>query len=290
MMAVGVVAAIIAALAYGTASVLQARGAHEVTEESAGASAAPTLRSTIAAMLTASFLVGISLDVLGFAGNLVADRLTPLFLAQTIVSANLVVTAVLATFVLDARLNRREWTAVVVVVVALVVMGLGAGHEGHRDHDWLHWALLVGGIVLLLLAMALIHMLPTGVAVVAGLSGGILFGLMAVAIRILRGIEPFDLVALLTDPAAYAVVICGIGGFYLFTVALQTGAVSAASAAIVVGETVVPGALGIALLGDTTRPGWGAVTVIAFVAAVAGAVTIAMSSAVRASEGVSEGT
>ena len=55
----------------------------------------------------------------------------------------------------------------------------------------------------------------------------------------------------------------------MFTVALQKGAVSAASAALVVGETVVPGVIGILVLGDTTRAGWGAVAVIAFVAAVA---------------------
>ena len=78
--------------------------------------------------------------------------------------------------------------------------------------------------------------------------------------------------------------ICGVGGFYLFTVALQTGAVSAAAASIVVGETVIPGALGIALLGDTTRAGWGVVTVLAFVAAVIGAVVVATSSAVEVTE------
>ncbi|MBR7552119.1 hypothetical protein KC220_26600, partial [Mycobacterium tuberculosis] len=79
------------------------------------------------------------------------------------------------------------------------------------------------------------RVIPKGVAVIAGLGGGALFGLMAVAIRILDGVDPFDVGALLPDPAAYAVVICGVGGFYLFTVALQTGAVSAAAASIVVG-------------------------------------------------------
>ena len=104
------------------------------------------------------------------------------------------------------------------------------------------------------------------------------------AIRILDGVDPFDVGTILTDPAAYAVVICGVGGFYLFTVALQTGAVSAAAASIVVGETVVPSALGIALLGDSTRPGWAVPTLIAFAAAVSGAIVVATSSAVEATE------
>lgn len=283
-MVIGIVAALFAAFAYGTASVLQARGAQSVDDDSDGA--APSLRSTITAMLTVSFLLGLALDGLGFAGNLVADRLIPLFLAQPIVSANLVVTAVLATIVLDARLSRREWTAVGVVVVALIVLGVGAGDEGHRDHTWLHWALLGVGVGLFVVVTAATRVIPKGVAVIAGLGGGALFGLMAVAIRILDGVDPFDVGAILADPAAYAVVICGVGGFYLFTVALQTGAVSAAAASIVVGETVVPGALGIALLGDTTRPGWAVVTVIAFGAAVIGAIVVATSSAVEATESV----
>ena len=281
-MVIGIVAAILAALAYGTASVLQARGAQSVEDGTVGA--APSLRSTITAMLTVSFLLGLALDGLGFAGNLVADRLIPLFLAQPIVSANLVVTAVLATVVLDARLSRREWTAVAVVVIALVVLGIGAGEEGHRDHNWLHWALLGVGVGLFVAVTAVTRVIPRGVAVVAGLGGGALFGLMAVAIRILDGVDPFDVGAILTDPAAYAVVICGVGGFYLFTVALQTGAVSAAAASIVVGETVVPSALGIALLGDSTRPGWAVPTLIAFAAAVSGAIVVATSSAVEATE------
>ena len=58
----------------------------------------------------------------------------------------------------------------------------------------------------------------------------------------------------------------------------------AAAASIVVGETVVPSALGIALLGDSTRPGWAVPTLIAFAAAVSGAIVVATSSAVEATE------
>ena len=39
-----------------------------------------------------------------------------------------------------------------------------------------------------------------------------------------------DLDAQLADPALYAIILCGPGGFYMFTGALQKGAVSAASA------------------------------------------------------------
>ncbi|MGV9793765.1 MULTISPECIES: hypothetical protein [unclassified Gordonia (in: high G+C Gram-positive bacteria)] len=291
-MVIGIVAAIVAALAYGTASVLQARGAQSVADDRGersdgaghGGGAAPSLRSTITAMLTVSFLAGLALDGLGFVGNLVAARLIPLFLAQPIVSANLVVTVVLATILLGARLSRRDWTAIGVVVVSLVALGFAAGDEGRNNEWWLHWALPAVALGLIALALLGLRLMTSRVAVLAGLTGGVLFGLMAVAIRIVDGVDPFDLATILTDPAAYAVVLCGPAGFYMFTVALQTGSVSAASASLVVGETVVPGVIGIVLLGDTTRAGWGPVALVAFIAAVIGAVVVAMSPVVEVVE------
>ncbi len=285
-MIIGVVAAVLAALAYGTASVLQARGARQADQSTADAHAAdiparggaPTLRSTVTAMLTASFLAGMVLDAVGFVGSLVSARLAPLFLSQTIISANLIVTALLAIVVLNTRPSRRDWIAIGVVVVALVILGVAAAGEGHgHDNAVMHWAVLGVGVVLVAVGIVTIRLLRgRAVSLTAGILGGILFGVMAVAVRIAHGVDPVDLAKLLSDPAVYAIVVSGVGGFYLFTVALQSGSVNGAAAALVVGETVVPGAIGILLLGDATRPGWGPIATIAFVAAVAGAVTVAL--------------
>lgn len=285
-MLIGIVAALIAALAYGTASVLQARGAQSVADPDAAAGAAPSLRSTITAMLTVTFLGGLVLDGVGFISNLVAARIAPLFLVQPIVAANLAVTAVLAAVVLRIALRPRDWAAIGVIVVALVLLGVSAGTEGHEgDGRGMHWAVLIAGVVLLLAGLGGIRLAGGRVAVPAGLLGGVLFGVMTTAVRIVDGLDPVDLGALLRDPAAYAIVLCGVGGFYLFTVALQTGSVSAAAASLVVGETVIPGVVGVALLGDTFRSGWMPVAIIAFLAAVVGAVAIATSTAVAETSG-----
>ncbi|MHC3004472.1 hypothetical protein [Gordonia metallireducens] len=289
-MLIGILAAIFAALAYGTASVLQARGAQSVDDTGAGPGEAPSLRSTIAAMLTVAFIAGMALDGIGFLGNMVAARMIPLFLAQPIVSANLVVTVVLATIVLKAKLSQRDWIAIGVVVVALVLLGFAAGDEGRKHEWWLHWAVLAAAVIILGLGAAILPRMQSRVAVLAGLSGGVLFGVLAVAVRILDGLDPFDLGELFTDPALYAIILAGPGGFYMFTVALQKGAVSAASASLVVGETVVPGVIGIVVLGDTVRDGWGPVAVVAFIAAVIGAVVVAMSPVVEEVERAGEST
>lgn len=292
-MVIGIVAAIVAAVAYGTASVLQAKGATSVSGVGAGgpaavgsaavgSGAAPSVRSTVAAMLTVAFIAGLLLDGVGFIGNLIAARAAPLFLVQPIIAANLAVTAILASIVLHIGLSVRDRIAIGIVIVALVFLGVSAGSEGHGGGDrGGHWVLLVIGVVLVGAGLVGIRMSAARVAVVAGLLGGTLFGVMAVAVRVVDGLDPFDLTVLLRDPALYAVVLSGVGGFYLFTVALQTGSVSAAAASIVVGETVIPGAVGILWLGDTVRPGWAPVAVIAFVAAVAAGVVVATSPAVR---------
>ncbi|GAS97775.1 putative integral membrane protein [Mycolicibacterium canariasense] len=253
---------------------LQAYGARSSRDPAD--SGAATLHSTVRAALTPAFLAGMVLDGLGFLSSLVSARLIPLFLSQTIISANLVVTALLGVAVLGVRLRGGDWLAIGTVVVSLVVLGFTTGHLGTgTGPPWLHWALLVAALVILAGGVMLARLLGARAAIPAGLIAGVLYGTMAVAVRVADGLDPFRVGALLTDPAAWTVAIAGIGGFYLFTVALQLGSVNGAAAALVVGETVIPGILGILLFGDTARPGFDWLLVVAFCTAVAGAVAVA---------------
>jgi drug/metabolite transporter (DMT)-like permease len=282
---IGVAAAVLACLGYGTASVLQAYGARSsaaaTAEQGQGAevtaTGAPSLGATIRAAVTPAFIAGMALDGLGFVGSVVSARLIPLFLSQTIISANLVVTALLGVAVLGVRLRPRDWAAITTVVVSLCVLGLTAGHTGEGTSvPSVHWALLFASVLILLGGFGLIRVLGARAAIAAGLVAGVLFGAMAVAVRILAGVDPLRLGVLLADPASWTIVIAGLGGFYLFTVALQLGSVNGAAAALVVGETVVPGVIGVVLLGDTAAPGLDWLVAVAFVGAVAGAVAVAI--------------
>jgi hypothetical protein len=121
----------------------------------------------------------------------------------------------------------------------------------------------------------LVRLLGARAAILAGLLSGLGFGALGVGVRVLNGIDPFDLGTLLTDPALYAILVAGIGGMYLHTVALQIGSVNGATAALVVGETVLPGMIGVWWLGDASRPGFAWLAVTGFVLAVSGAVAVA---------------
>ncbi|WP_051187562.1 hypothetical protein [Nocardia tenerifensis] len=284
-MLIGLIAAFLACVGYGAGSVLQAYAARRSADAAAARGAggqvtetgAPTVASTVAAVLTVWFIVGSVLDVVGFAGNAVSARLIPLFLSQTIMSANLIITAVLGIFVLGIRLRLRDWLAICTVILALAVLGAAAGHEGGGSDDpVLHWGVLIALVALFAVSQLVVRRLGSRGAVAAGLAAGMLFGALAIAVRIVQGIDPLNIPTLLTDPAAWTIAIAGIGGFYLHTVALQLGSVNGATAALVVGETVIPGIIGVLLLGDTSRPGLAWLAILGFVLAIGGAVAVAV--------------
>ncbi|MEV7615233.1 hypothetical protein [Streptomyces sp. NPDC089799] len=280
-MLIGLLTAVAASLCYGTGSVLQAVGSRRAAREdpaAAGVTAhgGPNLTSTAKAAMTWEFILGTVLDFVGFGLGALAARLLPLFLSQTVISANLVVTAVLSVRMLGIRLSRREWTSIATVCLSLVLLATAAGHEGsgHTGRAT-HWWLLAVTVLIIVGGTVAVRFLGARAAVLAGLLSGLAFGALGVGVRILDGVDPFRLGTLLADPALYAIVVAGAGGMYLHTVALQIGSVNGATAALVVGETVLPGAIGVLWLGDASRPGLAWLAVAGFVLAVTGAVAVA---------------
>ncbi|MEU7062992.1 hypothetical protein [Streptomyces sp. NPDC046161] len=280
-MLIGLLTAIAASICYGTGSVLQAVGSRRAARSSAAASGVtahggPNLSSTAKAAMTWEFILGTVLDFVGFGLGALAARLLPLFLSQTVISANLVITAVLSVKLLGIRLSRKEWTSIGVVCAALVLLATAAGHEGgHHAAMSTHWWLLAVTLLIIAGGTVAVRLLGARAAILAGLLSGLAFGALGVGVRILDGIEPFSIGGLLGDPALYAIVLAGVGGMYLHTVALQIGSVNGATAALVVGETVLPGAIGVLWLGDASRPGLAWLAALGFVLAVTGAVAVA---------------
>ncbi|MFE9428420.1 hypothetical protein ACFYNO_36360 [Kitasatospora sp. NPDC006697] len=284
-MIIGLVTAVAASTCYGLGSVLQAVGSRRSAREEAARQTAPaqltehggpSLSSTAKAVVTWEFMVGTVLDFVGFLLGALSARLLPLFLSQTVISANLVITALCGIKLLGLRLRRPEWISIGVVCGALVLLAVAAGPEGTGSTPVAtHWWLLLISVVVIAGGSLLVRRLGPSGAVVAGLLSGLGFGALGIGVRVLDGVDPFSLAALLSDPALYAILVGGIGGMYLHTVALQIGSVNGATAALVVGETVVPGIVGVVWLGDATRHGMAWLGLAGFVLAVAGAVAVA---------------
>lgn len=251
--------AVLCAVCYGLATALQARGA-------APGSLVNVLRQW-------PFLLGIGLDLAGFVFQLVALRQNPLFVVQAAQASNLAVTAVACVPLLGVRLHARHWAAVLAVCAGLAVLGASSGAEGTTTIGTpVRVILLVAAVILGGVALLAARLRPPHGPIVQGVVAGLGFGLTAVAVRSLPDLAPLEL---LRDPGAYAAAISGVCAFVSFAAGLQRGAVTAVAALMILGETILPAAIGILLWHDGTRAGWAVPAIAGFVLALAG--TLALS-------------
>src|SRR6187399_1337027 len=169
----GLLCALVAACAYGIASVLQAVAARSIPGEDRGVDP----RLLVRVLGQWRYVLGLILDALGF--------VAPLFAVQAALAASLAVTAV-AALTIGATLNRREWTAVIGVCAGLALLGLSAHGEGSRPAGLtFHIGLAVVTPVLAALGV-LAGRAPRRIRGAAlGLMAGLTFGVVALAGRVL---------------------------------------------------------------------------------------------------------
>jgi len=272
----GLVMAFAAACCYGVGSVLQAIAARN-TASVEGLD--PRLLMRL--LKSWKYVLGVSLDALGWVLSLVAVRELPLFVVQAVVASFLAITAVLGAIFLKMPLSRWDRIGLVVVVTGLALVGASAARDNRVDVSGAEgWGVLVATVLLGVLAVPLARIPGAAGAAALGMIAGLAFGATAVASRMLPGdLAPDHLIheigTLLTSPATFALGVGGVVAMLTYSIALQRGSVTQATAPLVVGETVAPALVGILLLGDRPREGWDAVAVVGFVLAVAGAVSLA---------------
>jgi drug/metabolite transporter (DMT)-like permease len=275
---VSLAAAVVAALCYGVAAVMQAMAARAASRRSPRSVGIPALGNVDPSLVLRMlhqwrFIASLALDLVGFVAQLVALRRLPLFAVQAMIAANLAVTAVVAAWLIHLELSWREWLAVAGVVVGVGMLGSSAGQQvvtGVSAEFKLALILAVAGIALIGVASSRLPS-PTRTPVL-GAVAGLGYGVLAVAARVLPG---FSVHELIRDPAAYALAAAGVVSFMLYATALEDGSVTVATAAVVLAETVPPAVVGIMFLGDHTRPGLGGVAVFGFSLAVVCAVALA---------------
>ena len=281
-MLASLVAALVSALCYGVASVLQAIAVRSVTHRpqlAAGGAGPAQGRSGVDPGLVVrmlgqwKFLVSLLVDLVGFVAQLVALNRLPLFAVQAIVAANLAVTAVFAAWLMRVALTGREWLAVIGVVAGVGLLGSSAGAEGAaRVGTAFQLALIVAVAAVAVGGLAAARLPEPARTPVLGAVAGLGYAVLAVAARILPGFSPGQL---LRDPATYTLVAAGIVSFMLYASALEGGSVTTATATVVLAETMPPAVVGVLFLGDQTRAGLAGIAIAGFILAVVCAVALA---------------
>lgn len=255
-MAVGLVCALSAAVLYGVAAVLQAAGARRVPW-----TAGLDPRVVVHMLGYPSAVLALVLLLVGFGLHLVAVRLLPLFLAQAGIAVSLVVSALMAVVVFGERLSRLEWSAVAAVFAGLMLLSASAGHIGDDGGPWIPAALLGALVVIAALAWPASRTHTAWSTAVLGVLSGFAYAIVGIAARLLPG---WSVAELGGSPATYALVLSGMLAFFLYTLALQRGAVTVATTPLIVTQTVTPAAVGLLLLGDGIREGWATGAAIGF--------------------------
>src|SRR3984885_7433803 len=275
-MLASLVAAVVAALCYGIASVMQAVAVREASNRSQSQASAGGIDPGLVPRMLSQwrFVVSVVIDLLGFIAQLVALQRLPLFAVQAMVAANPRVIPVLPPVLIGAPLSPREWLAVIGVVAGVGLLGSSAGAEG-ASHAGIAFkiAVIVATAVIGVCGLVAARLLRDPARTLAlGTIAGFGFGAVGIAARVLNGFAPLTL---LRDPAAYAVVAAGIVSFVFYATALEGGSVTVATSAVVLAETLPPAVVGVVFLGDTTRHGLTPVAVIGFALAVVSAVMLA---------------
>jgi len=238
----GIALGLLSAAIFGVAAVVQARAVRGFDSSPDGLWAFVTrsVRDRRTMAVVAAYLVG-------FVLHAAAIWLLPLYLAQALVAMSLPVTAIASHRVEDS-LPRSGWAAVGVVTLGLVFLSLGAGDPGDVVTHTTFVAVLWVGVAALALASMANGRLP---GPLLGLLAGLGYAGSAVAVR---GVgTPLSAGVVV---AALAVPSFSLVAFWLYSLGMHRAAVPATTASLIVAQTFVPAAVGVALLGDGVREGW----------------------------------
>lgn len=263
--------ALLAALAYGSATVLQAMS---VRGDDLRAAPAGSDEPRSRGAATRLYALGLGLDVVGFLASLAALRRLPLFLVESAVAASVAVTAVLTVLVFGVQLGRAEVAALLVTLAGLVLLAISA-----RDNSAQPVGSLAGWLVLasaaavgLLFLVGLRLRDDNAAAVVLAVTSGAGFGILGIAARVVQVRVPWWHTA--ADPTLWAIAAHGALAAVAYGFALHRGRTTTVAAVTIAVETVLPAAIGLSLLGDAVRPHLAPVAGAGFVAAVLGSVLL----------------
>ncbi|GAA1987873.1 hypothetical protein GCM10009817_31790 [Terrabacter lapilli] len=268
-MSPGLLGALLAAVAYGAATVLQAIGVRRVGALPPGTPLPARVRAGW------PYAVGLALDGLGFLASVAALRTLPLFLVESAVASSVAVTAVLSVLVLHVRLGTGEVVALLAVAAGLTGLAFAAA-EGPpllspAAAAW--WLLGAAALVAVLLVAGEQDRDRRRGAVLLSLAAGLGFGGVGVAARLLE--VPSPLWHLLTSAMAWALLVHAALATVAYALALSRGRVTTVAALTFATETVVPAAVGLVALGDRVVAGRGPLAVGAFVLTLGGCIALA---------------
>ena len=255
-MMVMIVTALAAAVLYGAGAAVEQRQAAAAPQSSAGR---PRLLLLLARQPL--WLLGLAVQIGGFAAHAVALRSGSLATVQMVVSGEFVVAVLIVRIWSGRPLGRGSWAAALTVVASLVAfLALTSPGHGHLTAQPGHGAAMAlaaaatGGTAL---AAAAVGLRAAGRrrAVLLAVAAGLADCCSAVVTMAFSHAAGHGVAALATSWSVYAVAVCGAGTVLLTQTAYQTGRPILTLPIIAAVTPIASVAVGIGLLGETPRIG-----------------------------------
>ncbi|HEX2805438.1 MAG TPA: hypothetical protein VHN80_04640 [Kineosporiaceae bacterium] len=181
-MTLGLIGAMLTALAYGVATVLQSVASRRVAVVEGF-----DPRLLVRLSSSAPYLIGLALDGVGFLASVLALRTLPLFLVQAAIASSVGVTALVAARWLRVSLDRREVAALWALGAGLVLLAVSARPEAATALAAPgQWAVLAGLLPLLLLIVVAGRWSPASAGAALAAAAGLGFGGVGIAARALE--------------------------------------------------------------------------------------------------------
>lgn len=223
------------------------------------------------AMFQPLYLLGVGCDALAWIGALVALQRLPLFTVQAILAGSLAVTVLLARVFLGAALARRDVLGISIAGVGLLLVAGSSGTQSvSHIPSSLVWSMAVGLMVITALTLVVYRRgAPMLLAALSGLAfaGGALGGRALSATTITW--------ATLADPIVWLMIGYALLALFAFSRSLEFGEVGSALAVMWIVDVIVPGIIGVFVLGDAVRPGAMVPAIVGVLLAVAAGVLLA---------------
>jgi drug/metabolite transporter (DMT)-like permease len=221
------------------------------------------------------YVFGIGLALAGYGLSLIALRVLPLFLVQSVIAASVIVTAFGEQFILHRRLGKRTYFALAYVIVGLTLLSVSAV-SGHATYGTNLARRLIEIMPAALIILGIIFIYARGVisSIMLAALGGLAFGNTSTIGRIL--VYPHPLWKLIDNPLIYSLIASALIGQYLFTIALQRSTATKSNAVMISLQTFGPAVCGLLFFNDEIRHGFQALVLFGSLLVIIGSAATAV--------------
>jgi drug/metabolite transporter (DMT)-like permease len=266
------VAAFACAICNGTAAVLQKVSADKQKNVS-------TLDVSLLWRLLQDtpYIVGIALDLLGWLLTLVAVHFLPLFLVEAIIAFGIVVTAIIERLFRKQKISTKSYLNIGLIVIGLIILIITSNtNQATHISQLVKYLIIFSPLVVATLGFILVKGKRSINTILLAILSGIAFGGTSIGGRIFEFSHP--LWQTIYRPLTLTIVVSGILGILLFSIALQRAKATIVNASATVSQTIVPTIIGIAFFGDTAKSGQWYLVIIGIALALVGVTFLSLSS------------